>query len=107
MSIPSNEDILALLAQLDDAVSGDQAAVWIHQGALPGFEEEHAAAQDAVCTVQSVDGAPPIAGGSGMSAPEDRQMAAKAVQMARKGVESGAKTQAKRHPAHYLKTALL
>ena len=42
-----------------------------------------------------------------MSAPEDRQMAAKAVQMARKGVQSGAKTQAKRHPAHYLKTALL
>ena len=42
-----------------------------------------------------------------MSAPEIRQMAAKAVQMARKGGESGAKTQAKRHPTHYLKTALL
>ena len=42
-----------------------------------------------------------------MSAPEIRQMAAKAVQMARKGVESGAKTQAKRRPAHYLKTAVL
>ena len=36
-----------------------------------------------------------------MSAPEIRQMAAKAVQMARKGVESGAKTLAKRHPSHY------
>ena len=42
-----------------------------------------------------------------MSAPEDRQMAAKAVQMARKGVESGAKTKAKRHPSHYLKPVAL
>ena len=42
-----------------------------------------------------------------MSAPEIRQMAAKAVQMARKGVESAAKTQAKRHPAHYLKPVAL
>ncbi len=42
-----------------------------------------------------------------MSAPANGQRAAKAVQMARKGVESGAKTQAKRHPAHYLNTALL
>ena len=46
-------------------------------------------------------------GGAGMSAPEDRQMAAKAVQMARKGVESGAKTKAKRHPSHYLKPVAL
>lgn len=42
-----------------------------------------------------------------MSAPEIRQMAAKAVQMARKGVESAAKTQAKRHPSHYLKPVTL
>ncbi len=42
-----------------------------------------------------------------MSAPENRQGAAKAVQMARKGVKSGAKTQAKRHPSHYLKKAAL
>ncbi len=42
-----------------------------------------------------------------MSAPEDRQGAAKAVQMARKGGESSAKAQAKRHPAHYLKAAVL
>ena len=85
----------------------DQTTVWIHQGALPGIEEEHVAAQDAVCAVQSLDGAPSIAGGAGMSAPEIRQMAAKAVQMARKGVESGAKTQAKRHPSHYLKPVTL
>jgi len=31
----------------------------------------------------------------------------KAVQMARKGVKSAAKTQAKRHPAHYLKPVAL
>ncbi len=42
-----------------------------------------------------------------MSAPEIRQMAAKAVQMARKGVESGAKTLAKRQPSHYLKPVAL
>ena len=42
-----------------------------------------------------------------MSAPENRQGAAKAVQMARKGVKSGAKTQAKRHQSHYLKTLAL
>lgn len=35
-------------------------------GALSGLEEEHAAAQDAVCAVQPVDGAPSIAGSSGM-----------------------------------------
>ena len=42
-----------------------------------------------------------------MSAPANGHMAAKAVQMARKGVESGVKTQAERRPAHYLKTAVL
>ncbi len=68
------------------SLQGDQAAVWIHEGALPAAEEEHAAAQDAVCAVQSLDGAPPIAGGAGMSAPEIRQMAAKAVQESRTGL---------------------
>jgi len=42
-----------------------------------------------------------------MSASEHRQGAAKAAQMAQKGVKSGAKTQAKRHPSHYLKTSAL
>jgi hypothetical protein len=42
-----------------------------------------------------------------MSAPEHRQGAAKAVQMARKGVKSGAKLQAKRHPSRYLKPLVL
>jgi len=42
-----------------------------------------------------------------MSAPEDRQGAAKAVQMARKGVKSDAATLAKRQPSHYLKAAPL
>ena len=77
------------------------------EGMQPMIEEEHAAAQDAICAVQPVDGAPPIAGGEGVSAPANGHMAAKAVQMARTGVESGAKTQAKRRPAHYLKTAVL
>lgn len=34
-----------------------------------------------------MDGAPSITGGAGMSAPENRQVATKAVQMARKGVK--------------------
>ena len=38
-------------AKVDAPVSGDKAAVWLHQGALPGIEEEHVAAQDAVCVV--------------------------------------------------------
>jgi len=67
----------------------------IHQGALPGAEEEHAAAQDAVCAVQSVDGAPPIAGGAGMSAPENRQGAAKAVQAPRNGAAKQGSSAAK------------
>jgi len=42
-----------------------------------------------------------------MSAPEDGQGAAKAVQMARTGVKSDAATLAKRQPSHYLKAAAL
>ena len=53
-------------------------ALWI-------LAEEHAAAQDAVCAIEPVDGAPPIAGGAGISAPENRAQAAKAAQTARKG----------------------
>ena len=50
----------------------------------------------AVCAVQPVNGAPPIAGGAGMSAPENRQGASKTVQMARRGVKSGANTRTTR-----------
>lgn len=42
-----------------------------------------------------------------MSAPENRQEAAKAVQMAQKGVKSGAKTQAKRLSSKCPKVAAL
>ena len=56
-------------------VSGDQAPVRIHQGALPGVEEKHVADQDAVCVVQLVDGASQIDGGAGMSASAIGQVA--------------------------------
>lgn len=53
-------------------------------------------AQDAVCALEPMDGAPSIAGGAGMNAPANGQGAAKAAQMARKGAKNGAKTRAKR-----------
>ena len=71
------------------------------------LEEEHAAAQDTVCADQSVDGAPPIAGGAGMSAPANRPEAAKAARMSRNGVRNGAKTRAKRLQLRHLKTSAL
>ena len=51
--------------------------LWLWQGALPGIEEKHVAADDAVCVVKSVDGAPSITEGSGMSAPKNGPRAAK------------------------------
>ena len=53
----------------------------------PGAHEEHAADQDAVCAIEPVDGAPSIDGGAGLSAPEDRQMAAQAVQLTSKAMK--------------------
>ena len=50
-----------------------------------GAHEEHAAAHYAFCAIEPVDGAPPIAGGAGISAPENRAQAEKAAQTARKG----------------------
>lgn len=55
-------------------VSCGQAAIWLRESALPGIEEKHAAAQDAVCAVEPVDGPAPIDGDAGMSAPESRQI---------------------------------
>ena len=40
-----------------------------------GIEEKHAAAQDAVCAIEPVDGPAPIDGGAGTSRPESRQIA--------------------------------
>ena len=34
-----------------------QAPVWLCEGTLPGFEEEHGPTRHTVCAVQSVDGA--------------------------------------------------
>ena len=61
----------------------------------PGAHEEHAADQDAVCAIEPVDGAPSIAGGAGISAPEHRQESTSAEQTARKDVKNGAKTPVK------------
>jgi hypothetical protein len=63
----------------------------------------HVAAQDAVCTIEPVDGAPPTAGGAGMSASANRPEAAKAARMTRNGVRNGAKTRAKRLQLRHLK----
>ncbi|MNV30883.1 Transposase DDE domain protein [compost metagenome] len=72
-----------------------------------GGEEEHAADQDAVCAVQSVDGAPSIAGGAGMSAPENRQIATKAAKKGLKAIQNKVQLQAKRYPPRHLKTSAL
>ena len=86
----------SIRTKVEHTLQGDQAAVWINQGALPGSEEEHVTAQDAVCAVQPVDGAPPIAGGAGMCAPEDRQGAATAARKASGQPKSKAHLQEKR-----------
>ena len=46
----------------------NQAPVRVCESALPGFEEKHAVAQNAVCAVKPVDGTPPTDGCTGMSA---------------------------------------
>jgi hypothetical protein len=55
----------------------DQAPVWSHQSALPGFEEEHPAVDDPVCAVQLMNVAQQIDAGAGMSALANRQKAQK------------------------------
>lgn len=40
------------------SVPGDQAAVWLRQGALPGTGEEYVSDGYAICPVESVDGSP-------------------------------------------------
>ena len=60
--------------------SGYQTPVWLHEGALPGAQEEHGADRDALCTVQSVDGAPCAdanTGSPGVSGPKNGAKAAK------------------------------
>ena len=50
-------------------VSGHQAVVWLRQSALPGDEEEHCAAQNAVHVEQFMDGAKEVDGAGGSGAP--------------------------------------
>ena len=71
--------------------------------ALPGAQEEHAAAQDAVFAIEPVDDAPSFTGGAGMIAPGSRARYAKAAQLARKGMKRSAKTRAKRLQLRHLK----
>ncbi|OLI63394.1 transposase, partial [Xanthomonas oryzae pv. oryzae] len=44
----------SLHAKVEHLFSGDQAPVWLRQGALSRFGEEHRTGADAVCTVESV-----------------------------------------------------
>jgi len=57
-------------------VPGDQAAVWLCQGALPRVGEEHGAADDAVCAGQSVDDQEAHHGAAGIGASVGRQSGA-------------------------------
>lgn len=75
-------------AKVEHPFKGDQAAVWLCRGALPGAEEEHAATEDVICVIEPVDGATSIAGCTGMSASEKREQAAKMAQTVRKGLET-------------------
>lgn len=65
-------------------VSCHQAAVRLRQGQVPGAGQEHGQSDDAVCTVQPVDGAQTTLeyGGAGMSAPKNGQGVATGVQFA-------------------------
>ena len=71
------EKLKASIRAKDGAsVSGDQAPIRLHQGALSGNEEEHGAVDHAVCAVQHLDdqtGA--CAKGAGMSASANSQRA--------------------------------
>lgn len=52
-----------------------QAPVRVCEGALPGPEEKHAAAQNAVCAIELVDGTAPVDSNAGMSASKSREIA--------------------------------
>lgn len=54
-------------------VPGDQAAVWLHQGALPRAGEEHGAGADTVRVVESVVGAAAVAAPHGVTTPAQRK----------------------------------
>ena len=54
-------------------VSRGQAPVWLREGGLPGFEEKHAATQNAVCAVEPADGPAPIDGNAGMRVSKSRE----------------------------------
>lgn len=90
--LPDESKILRFRHQLERHKLADQilTTIWLYQGAQPGAQEKDAADQDAVCAIESVDGAPSIAGGAAMSAPENRAQTAKSAQMARKGKNNGA-----------------
>ncbi len=57
-------------------IAYDQAPVRARDGALPGIEEEHGTAEDAVRAVQPVDGEEQVASAAGMSAQAGCRMAA-------------------------------
>ena len=65
----------SIRAKVEHLFSLNQAPVWLREGALPGLEETHPAAQNAVCSVKPVDDAPPVAGRTGMSASESKAIA--------------------------------
>ena len=87
----ANSPIDALVDKIDKLKAGSptrvehplrvgQAPVWVREGALPGLEEKHTAAQNPVCAAKPVDGPAPVAGRTGMSASESRAAALNGVE---------------------------
>lgn len=58
------------------SIPGDQAPVWLHQGALPWPGQEHRTTDYAVCAVESVDGAAAFTREHRRGAPVTRRIAA-------------------------------
>src|SRR3546814_15096551 len=71
-------------------VPGDQAAVWLHESALPRSGQEHGAGVHAVCVVEPVDGTTTVVGCCRIVVPSVGKMAAKAARNERKTASGSA-----------------
>src|SRR3546814_19937710 len=70
-------------------VPGDQAAVWLHESALPRSGQEHGAGVHAVCVVEPVDGTTTVVGCCRIVVPSVGKMAAKAARHEQKTDSKG------------------
>ncbi len=58
----------SIQAKVEHPFRGDQTPVWVCEGMLPRFEEEHGTADHVVCVELFVDGTQAVDGNAGMSA---------------------------------------